>query len=91
MTALTTWWVWLALAVCFGVLEVLLPVFAFLGFAAGATATGLVLLLGAEPGVGWTLLLFAVLSALAFLALRLLLGRAGGSARVVERDVNDPR
>lgn len=87
------WWAWVALAVLFGVLEVALPVSAFLGFAVGAAAVGALLLLGATPGIGAQLLLFAVVSAAAFVLLRLLLGRAGGggSARVVERDINDHR
>lgn len=86
---MTVWWVWLALAALFAMLEVVLPVFAFLGFAVGAAITGLVLLLGAAPGTGGTLLIFAGLSAVAYGGLRLLLGRAAGEARIVERDVND--
>lgn len=86
---MTLWWVWIALAVLFGALEVLLPVFAFMGFAAGAAATGLLLALGLGTGVGGTLLIFAVISAAAFTGLRLVLGRDRGTARVVERDIND--
>ena len=47
---MTMWWVWIALAVVFGALEVTLPVFAFLGFAAGAGLTGLLLLIGMGAG-----------------------------------------
>ena len=86
---MTTWWVWIALAAVFGALEVLLPVFAFLGFAAGAAATGLLLLLGMEAGVGGTMLVFAVLSAVAFGALRALLGHDRGTERIITKDVND--
>lgn len=86
---MTTWWVWIALAALFGALEVTLPVFAFMGFAAGAAATGLLLLVGMGTGVGGTLVVFAVLSAAAFTALRTLIGHDRGTERIVERDVND--
>lgn len=85
---MTTWWVWLLIAAAFGALEVLLPVFAFLGFAAGATVVGLALLIG-DPGAGWALLLFAVVSAAAYLGLRIVLGRDGGNARIITRDINE--
>ena len=86
---MTTWWLWIAAAALFGALEVVLPVFAFMGFAAGAAATGVLLLLGLGTEVGGTLLVFAVLSALAFAALRMLVGQGRGRARVVTKDVND--
>ncbi len=86
---MTTWWAWIAAAAVFGALEVLLPVFAFMGFAAGAAATGLLLLLGMSAGVGGTLLVFAVLSAVAFAGLRMVLGHDKGSERIVTKDIND--
>lgn len=86
---MTAWWVWIALAVLFGALEVVLPVFAFMGFAAGAAATGLLLALGMGTGVGGTLLVFALISAASFAALRTILGRDRGTERIVERDIND--
>ena len=89
MTLVSSWWAWLALAALLGVAEVLAPAFVFLGFAAGAAATGLLLAIGLDPGAGWTLVAFAALSGLAYAGLRLALGRAGGSARIVRRDVND--
>jgi len=85
----TTWWVWIAAAAVFGALEVLLPVFAFMGFAGGAAATGLLILLGMDAGIGGTLLVFAVLSGVAFGALRMLLGHDKGSERIVTKDIND--
>lgn len=89
MSLLTLWWVWMVLAVFFAALEVVLPVFAFMGFAAGAAGTGVLLALGLDPGLGWTLLVFAVLSAAAYAALRLVLGSQTGRARIVERDINE--
>ena len=84
---MTTWWAWLAVAVLFVALEVVLPVFAFIGFAAGAAVTGLLLLLG--MGAGGTLLVFAVLSAVAFAALWAILGHDRGGERIVSTDIND--
>lgn len=89
MTVIGLWWAWLVLAVILAALEVLLPVFVFLGFAAGATVTGIALALGLGTGAGWTLMIFAVLSALAYLGLRMALGRDGGRARIVRGDIND--
>ena len=40
-------------------------------------------------GAGATLLVFAVISAAAFTALRALLGHDRGTERIVERDIND--
>ncbi|WP_176559407.1 NfeD family protein [Rubellimicrobium roseum] len=83
------WWVWVAVAILLGVLEVLLPVFVFLGFSAGAMGTAALVALGLRLGVGGTLVTFAVLSAGAYAVLRLWLGTARGRARVVERDINE--
>ena len=84
------WWVWIAVAVVLGILEVLLPVFVFLGFSAGAFATALLVALGVDLGIGGTLLAFALISGAAYGVLRLMLGSTGGTARIVDRDINDP-
>jgi membrane protein implicated in regulation of membrane protease activity len=83
------WWVWLAVAIVLGVLEVLAPVFVFLGFSAGAFGTAVLVLLGVDFGIGGTLLVFAVLSAAAYWALRLWLGTHKGRAKIIERDINE--
>lgn len=83
------WWVWIAVAIALGLLELLLPAFVFLGFSAGAFATALLVALGLRTGIGGTLLLFALISSAAYGALRLGLGRQGGRARIVERDINE--
>lgn len=87
---LALWWVWLVVAVLFGALEVMLPTFVFLGFSAGAVATAVVTAF-ADPGPGWTLMLFALVSAGAYVLLRVVLGSAAGTARIVTRDINDHR
>lgn len=83
------WWVWVAVAVLLGLLEVLLPAFVFLGFSAGAFATAVLVALGVDAGIGGTLLAFALISSVAYGALRLLLGSQGGRGRIVERDINE--
>lgn len=83
------WWVWVAVAILLGVLEVLAPVFVFLGFSAGAMGTALLVALGLDTGIGGTLLIFALLSAAAYGVLRAWLGTHRGSARIVERDINE--
>ncbi len=84
------WWVWVAAAIGFGILEVLLPIFVFLGFSAGAFATAVLVLLGVDLGLGGTLLAFALISSAAYGVLRLSLGGHKGTARIVHRDINDP-
>ncbi len=84
------WWVWVAAAIGFAILEVLLPIFVFLGFSAGAFATAALVLLGVDLGLGGTLVAFALISSAAYGLLRLSLGGHKGTARIVHRDVNDP-
>ena len=83
------WWVWIALAILLGLLEVILPAFVFLGFSAGAFGTALLVALGLDLGIGGTLLVFALLSAAAYGALRLWLGTHRGRAKVIDRDINE--
>ncbi len=84
------WWVWVAISVAVGILEIIVPVNVFLGFSGGALVTAMAVALGVDLGLGGTLLLFAVVSGLCVLILRLSLGSHRGSARVVERDINEP-
>ena len=83
------WWVWVAVAIALGLLEVVAPAFVFLGFSAGAFGTAVLVLLGLDLGVGGTLLVFALLSAGAYAVLRLCLGTQKGRAKIIERDINE--
>ena len=83
------WWVWVAVAIVLGLLEVIAPAFVFLGFSAGALGTAVLVLLGVDFGIGGTLLVFALLSAAAYGALRLWLGTHKGRAKIIERDINE--
>lgn len=88
------WWVWAVAGLVLGILEVVIPGFIFLGFASGAVAVGLVLLIGGL--FGWVpsalaplALLFALASLVAWVMLRRLLGVRKGQVRIWDRDIND--
>ena len=89
------WWVWGAGAILLGVLETLAPGYLFLGFAVGAAAMAVLLLVGGPLGA-WlagslpaTILAFAVLSLLAWVALRKALGVRKGQVKRWDRDINE--
>ena len=86
----TMWWAWVVFGVALGVLEVLVPGFIFLGFAVGAVVTGLLVGLGLLGGsVPVLALVFAVLSLVAWLGLRRLVGVKAGQVKLWDKDVND--
>ena len=65
----TEWWVWMSGALILATLEVLIPGYIFLGFAIGAGVMGLLILLGVSAtGLALTLVIFAVLSLISYLA-----------------------
>ena len=82
-------WVWMASGVVLGIIEVIAPGFFFLGFALGAVVTGLVLLIGLAPGLPALLLIFALLSLIAWAVMRRLAGRREGQVKIWDRDIND--
>lgn len=86
------WWVWFVAALVIGFLEVIAPAQVFLGFAAGAAGTGIALLIGV-PGLATslpaTLLVFAVLSLIAWIVVRKLVGVRHGQVKVWDTDINE--
>ncbi|NND19347.1 MAG: hypothetical protein HKN98_12285 [Silicimonas sp.] len=88
----SVWWIWIVAALVVGFLEVLAPAQIFLGFALGAAGTGLALLIGV-PGLATslpaTLLLFAVLSLVAWLVVRKVVGVRPGQVKFWDRDINE--
>ncbi len=87
---MTSWWVWVVAGFALGVLEVLVPGFIFLGFAIGAVLTGVLVGIGVLGGsLPLMLLVFAVLSVVAWLALRATIGVQAGQVKVWDKDVND--
>ena len=92
MSIWSLWWVWMVGALVLAILEVLAPAQIFLGFAIGAAGVGLALLVGI-PGLSGSLpallLIFAVLSLVAWLALRPLMGVRKGQVKHFEHDINE--
>lgn len=84
------WWVWMSGAVLLATLEVIAPGYIFLGFALGAFALGLLLLLQMPlGGLATTLLVFSLLSLAAYLLMRRVFGLKSGSVKIWDRDIND--
>jgi membrane protein implicated in regulation of membrane protease activity len=85
------WWVWIAAGFVIGIVEVMLPGFIFLGFAAGAMLTGVLIGTGVLAGASLPLLLmvFAFASLAVWLALRRLFARRPGQVKIWDRDIND--
>ena len=69
------WWVWGLAAIILFALEVMVAGFVFLGFAVGAAIVAL--------------LLFAVISLLAWFAMRQVFGIRKGQVKVWDKDIND--
>ncbi len=89
MALLSIWWVWVVFGVELGVLEVLVPGFIFLGFAIGAVVTGILLALGLLGGnVALLVLVFAVLSLVAWLILRRVVGVSQVQTKLWDKDIN---
>lgn len=89
------WWVWGVAAVILAIGEVLLPSFLLLGFAIGAGVIALVLLIGG-PLALWLggslpvlMLAFAVISLIAWLALRRWVGVYRSQVKTFDRDINE--
>lgn len=86
----TEWWVWMSGALILATLEVLIPGYIFLGFAVGAGVMGLLVLLGVSAsGLALTLVIFAVLSLLSYLAMRKVFGLRKGQVKIWDTDIND--
>lgn len=89
------WWAWGAAAIVLAIGEVLLPSFVLLGFGIGAGLIALVLLVGGPLAVMIAgtvpaiLLTFAVMSLIAWLALRRLVGVQRGQVKTFDDDIND--
>ena len=84
------WWVWIVAGFALGVLEVLAPGYIFLGFAIGAVLTGILVGIGLMGGsLPALLLVFAVASVAAWLALRRTMGVREGQVKLWDKDIND--
>lgn len=84
------WWVWMSAALALATLEVIVPGWIFLGFAAGALVMGVLLLIGLTGmSMPVTLVVFALLSLGAYLLMRKIFGLRTGQVKVWDRDINE--
>jgi len=84
------WWVWVVGGIVLGVLELLAPAFVLLGFAIGAILTGAMISLGIlGSSLPVLILVFALISLAAWLALRKIFGLRKGQVKIWESDIND--
>ena len=84
------WWFWMSAALALATLEVIVPGYIFLGFAAGSLLLGAGLLAGITGlSLPVMLVIFAVLSLISFLVMRKVFGLRTGSVKVWDRDIND--
>ena len=92
---LSEWWFWAAAAIVLAIGEVLMPAYVLLGFAIGAAAVALVLIIGGPlaallvGSVPAMILGYAVLSLFAWLALRKVLGVRRGQVKTFDSDINE--
>lgn len=88
---LNIWWVWLVGGVGLLIVTALLPEPILLGFALGAISIGILMAIGVPLGasIPLTLLVFGLLSFVAWLIMRRWLGVRRGQVRVWTRDINE--
>lgn len=86
---LTLWWVWICVALALGVVELLAPGFIFLGFALGALAMSVVVFVLPATNIPAILAMFALLSLIGWVLLRIIFRRQSSGARIVTRDINE--
>jgi len=84
------WWAWLSLALALALLEISLPGFIFLGFAIGAAVMAIIVaILPTAMGAPLALAIFAGLSLIAWIGLRIGFRKQGSDARIITHDIND--
>lgn len=88
----SVWWVWFVLAFLLGIMELIIPAQIFLGLTTGAIGVGFAHLLGI-PGISTSLplslLTMAILSGVAWLVIRKIVGVHPNQVKVWDRDIND--
>ena len=85
---LSVWWVWICVALALGAVELLAPGFIFLGFAIGALAMAVAVFVLPATNVPALLAMFAILSLIGWIVLRILFRRQSSDARIVTHDIN---
>jgi len=83
------WWVWVAAGLVLAILEVFAPGFIFLGFAVGAGMTGLLLAIGLSFSLPVLLVVFALITLVAWLVMRKVFGVKSGNVKTFDHDINE--
>ena len=85
------WWIWMAAGLVLAIAEILIPAWIFLGFAVGAFVMGVMIWLGIATSLSlaWSLVVFALLSLIAYVLLRQAFGIRRGQVKIWDRDIND--
>ncbi len=86
---LNIWWLWIAIALILGFIELVAPSFIFLGFALGALATSAFVGLASVPSPAAVFAFFAVVSLVSWIGLRLAFRRQSSDAKIIHDDIND--
>lgn len=83
------WWVWLCAALALALIELMAPASVFLGFSLGALGMTAVVALDLFTNTSVLLALFAGLSLMAWIALKVVFKNQSSGARIVTRDINE--
>ncbi|PTX58126.1 hypothetical protein C8N43_2803 [Litoreibacter ponti] len=89
------YWVWFALALGLGILEILVPGYILLGFALAAAAIGVIFAAGVGPAdmmmgsLPITLTFYGAASLIIWLGLRHFFGRRDGQVKIWDKDINE--
>lgn len=91
----SAWWAWAVAGLVLAILEVVLPGWIFLGFAVGAGIVALLLAVGGPTAAAMAgsvpllLVVFAVLSLIAWIVFRKVFGLRGGGVKTFDSDINE--
>ena len=89
------YWLWFAIALALGILEVLAPGFILLGFAIAAAVIGTIFLFGGPLAAFFagslplTLVLLAAMALVSWLVMRRIFKTPGASVKTFDHDIND--
>lgn len=84
----TLWWVWVCAALALGILEMLVPGFIFLGIAAGAAVMAVVVAVAGDIGLTPSLAVFAGVSLVSWIVLRIMFKPSDDQSRLIHDDIN---
>ncbi|MCX7565238.1 hypothetical protein OS189_02620 [Sulfitobacter sp. F26169L] len=83
------WWTWISVALVFGLLELIIPASIFLGFALGALIMAGLVVFTSITNTALLLAIFAALSLVSWIILKLVFKNQSSGARIVKRDINE--